>query len=121
MKRKRYSVEQIILTGHYPVSGRQACRLSHFSRTAYYREPQRGRKGEALRLNIRDLAQSRVRYGYKRSHVLLKREGIHVNHKRVHRLYCLEGLQIKARRPKQHVSASHRQSSRVRASGPDVA
>jgi len=109
------------LTGHYPVSIRQACRLSRFSRAAYYREPQRGRKDEALRMKIRDLARDRVRYGYKRIHVLLKREGIHVNHKRVHRLYCLEGLQIKARRPRRHVSASHRQPPRVRASAPDVA
>ncbi len=109
------------LTAHYPVSIRQACQLSRFSRAAYYREPQRGRKDEALRLKIRDLARSRVRYGEKRIQVLLKREGIHVNHKRVHRLYCLEGLQIKAKRPRRHVSASHRQPPRVWASAPDVA
>ena len=109
------------LKGHYPVSIRQACRLSRFSRTAYYREPQRGRKDQALRLKIRDLAHSRIRYGYKRIHVLLKREGIHVNHKRVHRLYCLECLQIKAKRPRRHVSAAHRQPPRVKASAPNVA
>jgi putative transposase len=74
-----------------------------------------------LRKKIRDLARSRVRYGYKRIHVLLKREGIHINHKRVYRLYRLEGLQIKAKRPRRHVSSAHRQPPRVRATAPDVA
>ena len=84
-------------------------------------QPVRPVRDEAFRKKIRELARSRVRYGYKRIHVLLKREGIHVNHKRVHRLYCLEGLQIKAKRPRRHVSASHRQPPRIRASAPDVA
>ena len=39
----------------------------------------------------RDLAAARVRYGYRRIHVLLRREGWRVNHKRVYRLYRLEG------------------------------
>ena len=37
----------------------------------------------ALRIRIRDLAQARVSYGYRRIHVLLEREGWEVNHKRV--------------------------------------
>jgi putative transposase len=40
---------------------------------------------------------SRPRFGYERIHVLLRREGWHVNLKRVHRLYCLEGLQVRMR------------------------
>ena len=50
-----------------------------------------------MRLN--DLAASRVRYGYRRLHVLLKREGWHINHKRVHRLYREEGLGIRVKTP----------------------
>ena len=38
-------------------------------------------------MRIRDLAQARVSYGYRRLHVLLQREGWEVNHKRVYRLY----------------------------------
>lgn len=45
-----------------------------------------------LKLRIRDLAASRVRYGYRRIHVLLRREGWVLNHKKVYRLYTLEGL-----------------------------
>ena len=48
-----------------------------------------------LRQRIRDLAASRPRFGYERLHILLRREGWRVNRKRVHRLYKLEGLQLR--------------------------
>ena len=47
-----------------------------------------------LRMRICDLAKSRVRYGYSRIYILLRREGWRVNHKRVHRLYRDEGLSL---------------------------
>ncbi len=53
----------------------------------------------------------RVRYGYRRIRVLLAREGIKVNHKRIYRLYCEEGLQLRTKRPRRHVSAAHRTES----------
>jgi len=109
------------LVSHYPVAIRHACRLGGVPRASYYYRPTRAGQDEPLRKKIRDLARSRVRYGYKRIHVLLKREGIQINHKRVHRLYCLEGLQIKAKRPRRHVSSAHRQTPRVKATAPDVA
>lgn len=56
-----------------------------------YRE--RKDRQEVLRLRIRDIASTRVRYGYRRIYVLLRREGWKVNHKRVHRLYRLEGTE----------------------------
>ena len=57
----------------------------------------------------------RIRYGYRRIHVLLRREGWKVNHKRVHRIYCLAGLNLRAKRPKRRRAAAHRQAR------PDVA
>ncbi len=57
----------------------------------------------ALRVRLRDLAAARVRYGYRRLHVLLRREGWRVNHKRVYRLYREEGLGIRVRRKKKRV------------------
>ncbi len=51
----------------------------------------------ALRIRIKDLAQARVSYGYRRLHVLLQREGWKVNHKRVYRLYKQEGLMMRPR------------------------
>jgi putative transposase len=61
-----------------------------------------------LRLRIKEIAAVRVRYGYKRIHVLLRREGWVVNHKRIYRLYCQEGLNLRAKRPKRRVMAAHR-------------
>ena len=63
----------------------------------------------ALKVRIRDLAQARVSYGYRRLHVLLQREGWEVNHKRVYRLYCQEGLMLRNKRPKRHVSCRRRE------------
>ena len=69
-------------------------------------------------MRIRDLAAARVSYGYRRIHVMLKREGWQVNHKRVYRLYCLEGLRMRPKRPRRHVS-SRRRGLRTQASRPD--
>ena len=57
------------------------------------RDPQ-----SALRMRIRELASSRVRYGYRRLAVLLRREGWVVNTKRVYRLYREEGLQVRTKK-----------------------
>jgi putative transposase len=59
-------------------------------------------------MSIKDLAQMRVSYGYRRIHVLLLREGWKVNHKWVYRLYKLEGLMMRPKRPRRHVSSCRR-------------
>ncbi len=51
-------------------------------------------------MRLKDLVATRVRYGYRRLHVLLRREGWAVNHKRVHRLYAEEGLSIRTKLPR---------------------
>ena len=53
---------------------------------------------------LRDLAATRVRYGYRRLHILLQREGWRVNHKRVYRLYRLEGLSLRCKSRKKRPS-----------------
>lgn len=55
---------------------------------------------EALRQRLRELAVERVRWGYRRLHVLLRREGYAVNRKRVYRLYRDEGLAVRRRKRK---------------------
>ena len=66
----------------YEVSERQACSSMGFKRSSQRyrskRDPQ-----TALRVRLKDMAAARVRYGYRRLHVLLRREGWSVNHKRV--------------------------------------
>ena len=66
----------------------------------------------ALKMRIRDLAQARVSYGYRRLHVLLQREGWEVNHKRVYRLYCQEGLMLRNKKPKRLSRAGSARSGR---------
>jgi len=91
----------------YRVSERCACRACGFSRASQrYRsvaDPQ-----DELRLRLKELAASRVRYGYRRLHVLLRREGWRVNHKRVYRLYRLDGLVIRQKTPRRKRSSRYR-------------
>jgi putative transposase len=56
---------------------------------------------EGLRVRLRELAGSRVRYGYRRLTVLLRREGWQVNAKRIYRLYTEEGLIVRTKRRKE--------------------
>lgn len=105
------------LESHYRVSVRRACRLAGLPSSVYYYHPTRDDQ-LALRSRIRELAHSRVRYGYKRIHILLKLEGVHDNKKRVHRLDCMEGLQLRPKRPRRNVSAARCQPPVVKAKAP---
>lgn len=67
-------------------------------------------------MRLKELAKTRVRYGYRRLHILLQRECWHVNHKRLYRLYCEEGLSIRTRNPKRRRACRYR-SGRSEADG----
>ena len=108
------------LQQRYAISERRGCQVTGSSRSSHRYQSVRPPQA-ALRRRIRELAESRVRYGYRRIYILLKREGVHVNKKRVHRLYCEEGLQLRARRPRRHVTAATRQPTRSKPRSPNVA
>jgi putative transposase len=78
----------------FKVSVHRSCRLALLQRSVWYAKS-RARDQSALRQRIRDIAMSRPRFGYLRVLVMLKREGWPVGKKRVYRLYCLEGLQLR--------------------------
>ena len=61
-----------------------------------------------MRMRIKEIAAVRIRYGYKRIHVLLQREGWRVNHKRVYRIYYEEGLNLRKKRSKKRTSEHFR-------------
>jgi putative transposase len=89
----------------FRVSARRACRLAGVARSSYrYRSVAADQT--PLRLRLRDRAATRVRYGYRRLHVLLRREGWQINHKRVYRRYREEGLAIRVKRRQKLTSAS---------------
>jgi putative transposase len=60
-------------------------------------------------MRLRELAAVRVGYGYRRLHVLLRREGWLVNHKRVYRLYREEGLGLRRKPPRRRVACVKRE------------
>jgi putative transposase len=59
-------------------------------------------------MRIREIAQARPRFGYLRIHTLLRREGWTINKKRVHRLYRLDGLQLRTRMRRRKHMCLHR-------------
>ena len=87
----------------WAMSERRACGLAVVCRaTVRYRA--HGDDGESVRTRLRELAALRKRFGYRRLGVLLRREGVLVNHKRVYRLYREEGLSLRRRKRKRLTS-----------------
>ena len=86
----------------------QACLLSPPGRSLAFYKSKRGDQA-ALKHRIKDICETRVRYGYRRIHVLLQRDGWAINAKRVYRLYRELGLQLRNKTPKRRVKAKLRE------------
>jgi putative transposase len=80
------------------ISERRACALIGLSRSVLHYAPRVQQANEVLQARLIKLAQERRRFRYCRLHVLLRREGIEANHKRVHRLYREAGLMVRKRK-----------------------
>jgi putative transposase len=91
----------------YGASLSRACRLAQISRSLCgYRSSRPNQAG--LRQRVCEVAQARPRFGYRRVHVMLVREGWPVNMKRVRRLYRLEGLQLRHKLRRRKHASQHR-------------
>jgi putative transposase len=100
------------LRDRYRASLTQTCALLKMSRSLYaYRSV--ARDSSALVMRIKEIATTRVHYGYRRVHVMLRREGWQDNVKRVYRLYQGEGLSLRFKRPKRNKSARLRQPKQL--------
>ncbi len=78
------------LIAAYGLGIRKACMLAGICRNSFkYKSQAKDRTVLAIRL--RDLAAARPKYGYRRLHVLVRREGHVANHKLVHRIYVAQG------------------------------
>jgi putative transposase len=95
------------LIENYRVSQRRACSTVMLHRSGFYYEHHK-REDRAIRKRIREVAEVRVRYGFWRVYILLKREGWKDNHKRMYRIYKEEGLNLRSKRPRRSKSAAHR-------------
>jgi putative transposase len=80
----------------FAVSERRAAHLVGISRSTI-RYQHRRQDDPAIRARLQTLAAERPRFGYRRLHVLLRREGHRINHKRVYRLYQAAGLAVRRR------------------------
>ena len=69
---------------------------------------------------MKEICETRVRYGYRRVHVLLRREGWMVNHKKTYKLYKELGLQLRAKVPKRRVKAKLRVDRQAASRSNDV-
>jgi putative transposase len=106
------------LVEHHRCSKRRACRLVRQHRSnEYYRSVKDPRND--LRARMKEIAQVRVRYGYRRIHVLLKREGWQLGKHQMYRLYGEEQLQLRSKLPKRRKMVVNRRE-RVQADRPDA-
>jgi putative transposase len=80
----------------YGVSERRACQAIGVDRSSVRYRSRRPDDG-AIRTRLCELAAFRRRFGYRRLHILLRREGLHLNHKKLRRLYAEERLQVRRR------------------------
>jgi putative transposase len=94
---RRAAAHWLLASHAPPVSQRLAAGVVGLSRNAL-REPAGTAQNSRLQARLRELAQLRRRWGYRRLWVLLRREGETVNRKRVHRLCKVAGLQVGKRK-----------------------
>jgi putative transposase len=107
--RKRKLVDAVC--GEWDVSIRRACRVLEVDTSTYHYKSRR--PGQAsLEARIKEICQTRVRYGYRRVHVLLRGEGWAINQKKTRRVYRELGLQLRNKAPKRRVKAKLREDRR---------
>jgi transposase InsO family protein len=107
--RKRKLVDAVC--GQWDVSIRRGCRVLEMDTSTYHYKTRRpGQAG--LEPRIREICQTRVRFGYRRIHVQLRREGWPINEKKTRRIYRELGLQLRNKTPKRRVKAKLRDDRR---------
>ena len=99
------------------VSIRRACGALRFDTSTFHYKSRRTDQA-AVERRIKEIAETRERYGYRRVHVLLDREGWEMDMKKTRRIYNELGLQLRNKTPKRRVKAKLR-DDRAEAVGPN--
>jgi putative transposase len=86
------------------VSQRRACRLVGLARSTLHYEKRQSLEDDVLQARIIELAHERRRFGYRRIHALMRREGHEINHKRTYRLYREANLAVRRRKRRKGVA-----------------
>ena len=102
---KRALAEELHQSYKAPI--RQCCRVLLLHASVFYYQGHK-REDQPIRSRIREIAQTRVRYGHRRIHTLLRREGWKDNHKRTYRIYKEEGLNLRSKRPRRNRAYARR-------------
>ncbi len=101
------------------VSIRRACRVLPFDTSTYHYKSRRIDQAP-LERRIKEICETRVRYGYRRVHVLLLRDGWNINMKKTRRIYKKLGLQLRNKFPKRRVKAKLREDCQIAVGPNDV-
>jgi putative transposase len=107
--RKRELVDTICR--EWDVSLRRACGALEVDRSTYHSRSRRPDQA-GLEARIKEICATRVRYGYRRVHVVLQREGWIINQRKVRRIYNELALQLRNKTPKCRVKAKIRADRR---------
>jgi putative transposase len=91
---------------HTAISQRRACSLVGLARSLLNYRSEKREQDTALQTRLRELALERKRFGYRRLHVLLRREGQIVNHKKIYRLYREAGLSVRRRKRRRGIAVA---------------
>ncbi|PEQ10701.1 hypothetical protein B2G71_21210 [Novosphingobium sp. PC22D] len=92
----------------WQVTIRRACTASQFNRSTYHYQSRRTDPA-FLKKRIKEICETHARYGYRRVYHILRRDGWHVNMKKVYRLYRELDLQLRNKTPKRRVKAMLRE------------
>jgi len=94
-----------LITGGFGLSIRRACGLISLSKSVFwYRHRPEDENELAVRERLKELATKRPRFGCPRLHVLLRREGLMINHKRTERIYREEKLSLRRKNRRKRVA-----------------
>ena len=107
------------VTACHGYSERRACALTRQHRSTQ-RKPSVLDPRTEIRQRMHEIVRTRIRYGYRRVHIMLKREGWSIGRNLVYRLYREEALSLRAKRPRRRKMAVHREA-RCRPSRPNEA
>ena len=105
------------VTACHGYSQRRACGLTRQHRSTQ-RKPSKRDPRLDLRQRMHEIAQTRIRYGYRRIQIMLRREGWPISRNLVYWLYREEGLALRSKRPRRRKMIVHREA-RVKPSRPN--
>ena len=97
------------VTAYHGYSERKACALTRQHRSTQ-RKPMVRDPRTAVRQRMHEIVRTRIRYGYRRVHIMLRREGWGVGRNLVYRLYREVGLVLRTKRPRRRKMVVHREA-----------